>query len=147
MVISDLNIICINQTAPYYIKKDGIGIDIVTRHDGYGKHWKRFRKSTGIWYQFYPTERLNKNQYEDEFFDLIINNNDWYAVVYKKYSMMIVDIVNTYLALSPTHDLLFLIRIDEHGESLKTKIIDSKHFEYDLKNGQLKFNTVYHIIE
>mgnify|MGYP006970907658 CR=1 FL=1 len=63
MVISDFNIICLNQSIPTLIPHNGIGIDIISPHNGYGHHWKALKKSKGVWYQLFPLEREITGQY------------------------------------------------------------------------------------
>ncbi len=56
------------------------------------------------------------------------------------------DIVNEFLSLSPVHELLFLIRLDENGESKKTTEVERDDFELDFIDGKIKFNTIYRIV-
>lgn len=51
MVISDLNLLCINQKSPVLLQYDGIGIDLLADHNGYGEHCK------GLWLEPF-TNRL-----------------------------------------------------------------------------------------
>lgn len=55
MVISDFNIICLNQSIPTLIPHNGIGIDIISPHNGYGHHWKALKKKQRCMVSVVPT--------------------------------------------------------------------------------------------
>ena len=104
MVISDFNIVCLNQHVAQTINYKDIGTDIVS--NGYGKHWKVLKKSRGVWYQFYPNERNITKQYNDEFFDLSIVDNIYYLVLLDNHGKDVRDIVETYLSFSPINEII-----------------------------------------
>ncbi len=147
MVISDFNIICLNQSIPTLIPHNGIGIDIISPHNGYGHHWKALKKSKGVWYQLFPLEREITGQYNDEFFDLIIQNTDYQAIALKKYRVDLKEFVDEYLTLSPIHEILVLIRLDEHGESKKIARMKFTDFTKNLDTGKLLFNKIYRVVK
>ena len=146
MVISDFNIVCLNQFDPKLITREGISIDIIDSHSGYGRHWKVL-KSKGVWYQFYPIERDLTRQYNDEFFDLIIENTNYQAIALKKYDADLKEIIDSYLSFSPIHEILVLIRLDEYGESKKITKMKAKDFKINLDTGKLLFNRIYRVVE
>lgn len=146
MVISDFNIICLSQLTPSLISYNGIVIDVISLHNGYGQHWKVLQKSKGVWYQFSPLERETTRQYNDEFFDLTVCNTDFQVVVLEKYHDTLKEIVDDYLTLSPIHEILVLIRLDEKGESNNNVMMKYTDFVINLDAGKLLFNKIYHVV-
>ena len=75
MVVSDLNIICLNQKNAEYsvnerIKCDAVDINIKTPVTYSG--WSILQGFKGIWYDVYPKDRIAENyQYDNEFFDIV----------------------------------------------------------------------------
>ena len=143
MVISDFNIVCLNQHVAQTINYKDIGTDIVS--NGYGKHWKVLKKSCGIWYQFYPNERNITKQYNDEFFDLSIVDNIYYLVLLDNHGKDVKDIVETYLSFSPINEIIVLFRLDEYMESDKITKLSVVDFIENLNNGSLQFNKIYKV--
>lgn len=146
MVISDFNIICLEQSAPKLITYGGIGVDVIASKDGYGCHWMVLNNSNGVWYQFYPLEREKTGRYDDEFFDLTVINTNYMAVPYDNHLAALKKIVNSYLSLSPVHEILVLIRLDEHGESNDISEITAENFASYLSAGKLQFNKIYRVV-
>ena len=146
MVISDFNIICLKQSTPEPITYGKIGVDVITSKDGYGLHWNTLSNSNGIWYQFYPLERETTKQYNDEFFDLTITNMKYMAVSLANHIVELKKIIDTYLSLSPIHEILLLIRLDEHGESNEIFDLSAQDFASYLYEKKLQFNKIYHIV-
>lgn len=146
MVISDFNIICLEQSAPQLITYGGIGVDVIASKDGYGCHWTALNDSNGIWYQFYPLEREKTGQYNDEFFDLTIVDTDYMAVPLNNHLAELKKTVDSYLSLSPVHEILVLIRLDEYGESNDIHGITAENFASCLSAGRLQFNKIYHVV-
>lgn len=147
MVISDFNIICLGQSTPELITCEKIGVDVITSKDGYGLHWKTLSNSNGIWYQFYPLEREITKQYNDEFFDLTVIDMKYVAVSLENHVVGLKNLVDTYLSLSPIHEILLLIRLDEHGESDDVSDLTAEDFASNLYEDKLQFNKIYHIIQ
>lgn len=145
MVISDLNLLCINQKKPVLIQYDGIGIDFLTDHNGYGEHWDVLKKCDGMWYQLYPIESNSSRKYSDEFFDCRFCGEIYFVEVRQKYLSPIVSAIKAYLALSPIGEILLLIRLDEHGESKNVSNISFAAFAKKLKHNQICFNTIYRV--
>lgn len=144
MVISDFNIVCLKQPVPELIIQNGIGIDVISDKNGYDRHWKILKKSDGIWYQFFPIER-EFGLYNDEFFDLNIQDMSYMATALKNHIVDLKKIINNYLAISPIHELLVLIRLDEFGESEKIIDISAENFITSLDSSKLLFNHIYHV--
>lgn len=105
------------------------------------------KKSKGVWYQLFPLEREITGQYNDEFFDLIIQNTDYQAIALKKYRVDLKEFVDEYLTLSPIHEILVLIRLDEHGESKKIARMKFTDFTKNLDTGKLLFNKIYRVVK
>lgn len=144
MVISDFNVICLNQSTAKIIGYQGIGTDIVS--DGYGEHWKTLKGAQGIWYQFYPNERVIAKQYNDEFFDLSVINNIYHLILLDNHRKDIKAIVTDYLALSPIHEIIVLFRLDEYMESDKITKISFADFIERLDVGDILFNRIYKVM-
>lgn len=145
MVISDLNIICISQTAPRIAEKEGIFYDIVADHKAYGKDWRVLNRTSGVWYQLSPTERSTTRRYDDEFFDLNYENGVNYIVLLPRYRDALIELIQAYIAWSPVHEILVMIRLGE-SESDQILEMNRKVFIKTLADGLLQFDKVYKIV-
>lgn len=145
MVISDLNIICISQTAPRIAEKEGIFYDIVADHKAYGKDWRILNRTNGVWYQLSPTERSTTGRYDDEFFDLNYENGINYIVLLPRYRDALIELIQAYLAWSPVHEILVMIRLGD-SESDQILEMDKEVFIKTLADGLLQFDKVYKIV-
>lgn len=147
MVVSDLNIVCIGQNAAQKVACDGIGIDILENHDGYGDHWKALKKCRGIWYQFFPLEEITTHQYNDEFFDCKFEGDSCFVIANSKHLADIESIIKANIVSSPVNEILLLIRLDEHGESENQVNIGYSEFIEKLYAGAIRFNTIYRVYQ
>ena len=123
------------------------GIEVESITNGYGTHWKVLNKSAGIWYQFYPSERIITKQFNDEFFDLHIRHGVYYLTLIDKYREIVSKIVFDYLEISPIHELLVLFRLDEDMETDTVEIIRIDGFVNKLNMGELLFNKIYRVVD
>ncbi len=146
MVVSDLNIICLEQSNPYVQEYDGISIDVVDRAEGaYSPGWQILKAVKGIWYSVYPCNYLGLRTYKNEFFDLGNRfGRTFYVEVMNEYKEEIISIVKFYLSESPVHKVDAMIWLDG-DEKMPSICCSYDQFKELLINGKLFFGVLYHI--
>ena len=77
----------------------------------------------------------------------LLYNTDYQAIALKKYRVDLKEFVDEYLTLSPIHEILVLIRLDEHGESKKIARMKFTDFTKNLDTGKLLFNKIYRVVK
>lgn len=160
MVISDFNIICIQQEKAKIYQKDGIGCDYIKNIDVskgfYADKWQLLNSLKGIWYSFYPMEREEAGNYNDEFFDLELDENSnqiifsdsfnkkkYILICEEKYMNLIKDIISFYLDASPVGYICLLFRIEGDENNAILGPLSKSEFFNKLQNKDLRFNIAY----
>ena len=146
MVISDLNIICLEQIKPHIFNENSVSIDIVDRTEGaYNPEWQYLKDLNGVWYSVYPRNRLGLRTYNDEFFDLGSRlETTFYIDINEKYKDTLISIFEFYVSESPVHEVDIMIWLD--GDEKMPRICCSfDRFIELLVNGKLLFGVLYHV--
>lgn len=159
MVVSDFNLICLNEKQVELLSLEGIEYEKIsnnfTRRNFYGKKWRFLHALKGVWYRVFPKEEITTARYDDEFFDLIIKENNeknlldifntknYYVKCEDKYADSIKRIVEFYLECSPTHQVCVLFRIEGNETDAVVGSFSPNEFFILLDTQQVKFNVIY----
>lgn len=148
-VISDINIICINQKSKtIYNKKN---IDEYCKRNPcniYGDEWKILSMIKGYWHQITPINR-KYGIYNEEFFDLVTIKNKCYVSIDNNtiFNISFVhDLLKFYLDVSPIHKICLLFRLNFQKKQKIQGVIKLKDFMKKLESNKVLFDSVY-IIE
>lgn len=159
MVISDFNIICVNQqNAEYFdcevIKCDAVNINLKTPNTY--ANWNILQGFKGIWYDIYPIARNKDNyQYDDEFFDLSYKKDVYddkiialqkkknQLICIEKFRESIISIIDFYLKKSPIKRICFMVRVQDEEVEAILGTLSRKEFISKLKTKELRYNVAY----
>lgn len=146
MVIADFFLMCLSQTKRNNIEDPNI---IITSYQIPIKSKKIINDEylfaqnlKGIWYSFEPKEREYR-EYTAEWFDLEIRNNQYFLTVNEKDKEIILNIINTYIELSPIKHIGVLFRLQQKKEEKIKGVIPKKKFTEMLFNGKIRYNCLY----
>jgi len=156
MVISDLNLICVNQQMPSIKNFEGVGFEYINmnkRHygfygkkhgDAYGNNWTLLNAFKGVWYSLVPNDDLTTIRSDTAFFDMRYepNGKKFYAVPQEKFSDVLNDVFDYYVRQSPNQCICVLFRLDYTNRN-KIKAYNLKQFKNLFKSGKLQFETIY----
>lgn len=146
MIISEINIICINSSHAVLPENNRLCCEVFNRKDNpYNRDYVFFKKLPGTWYNFFP----NDNQYWDHsFFDFSYDclNERYFVKEEKEYSGILLYLINFYLSLSPVKAIGLLLRIED-GEKGRVCFTTKSFFVELLREKQIEFNRIYIIID
>lgn len=147
-VISDINIICINEKTKREYVNDFINVESKkASYCYYSNEWEILSAINGNWYQITP--KLRKlGIYSKEFFDINTNRNKFYVVLDE--DGISIDFIKKmlffYLNNSPINKIVFLIRLDYQKKQKIKGVMKLNEFLNKISNNQILFDTAY-IIE
>ncbi len=146
-VISDINIICVNQKVREIYNDKNILVKCKKNPcKFYGDEWKILTMLNGYWHQIVPINRELYSKYDDEFFNLIaiknqcyisIDNNTYFNVNF------VYDLLKFYLHNTPTNTICVLFRLNFQKKHKIKGIIKFKDFIRQLENNKILFDTAY----
>ena len=146
MIISEINIVCINSSVTVFPKNNTLWCEILKRKDNpYNKDYVFLKKLPGTWYNFFP----NDTQYWDHsFFDFSHDclNNRYYVKEEEEYAGVLLQLIDLYLSLSPIRTVGLLLRI-EGEEKGRVCFLTKKQFSELFIRGKIEFNRIYMIID
>ncbi len=149
MVVSDINLVCVDQKQKSYFHIPDAEFLYFNRNNDnndviYSNRYEFLNKTTGIWYQIYP-KRRDIGDYTHEFLDMYIDYNSDKRIVFidNNIKLAIIDIIKYLLEKSPKKEILFFADLQGYSDSIER--ISYNVFIKMYNEEKLLFNKVYAI--
>lgn len=144
-VISDINIICINQKTKEVYNDKNICVDCKKNPYNFYTEWRILSMLNGNWHQITPINRTY-GVYNDDFFELITSKNKCYISIDNDTSFntdFVYDLIRFYLNVSLIHKICMLFRLNYQKEQKIKGVIKLKDFMKRLENNKILFDSAY----
>ena len=165
-ILSDFNIICLNQEKPEFIEDNTIQYEVcnlntdeiyhlISNHPPLYPQWDIFKSFKGIWYYIFPsTWREDTYTTSQDFFNYNFKNMDYSNIVNalksrhdgmkwsKNRKEDIKKIIDFYLEKSPIKRIFIMCRIGIDKEAI-VGTMTKREFFSKMNRGELRFNVAY----
>lgn len=146
MVVSDFNIICLNQQKKKIFNIPGLRtVAVMTSNINnlYGDKWSFLSSLSGFMYNIFPIDNKKEYDYTRGLFDLEIRCNTKFMIPEYDSLKNIIYFIDKYIELSPINMICVLNRLDWGTENTITGTVGRDLFLKKLQSNQLAFNTAY----
>lgn len=148
MVVADINVVCVHQKHKMRATISNAQIDCYysehfSKDFMYDDKYLMLQRTEGIWYQIYPQAR-NRGDYDQEFMDLYIVNNQYKVVFCQKdfKVQLLVFLIELYYD-SQIEALYFFVDLQGYAENHVQ--VSWENFLEMIREEKIYFNTVYKI--
>lgn len=142
MVISDLNLLCVEQQNKSVLNFPDANITVCNRNTYkeciYNDKYIPVQEIDGFWYQIEPKSRLNYD-YKNEYFDLL--SGDRVLFLKEEYKQYLKILIKHLLDQSPVETVYLIINLQ--GREKGSKDFTLSEFIEIIDNNYLLFNVAY----